>query len=117
MSREGTDGTDGFERSGGEDERAEQERPDRPPASAMLSALSVPKHAKRGGLAGLSLAIAAYLVRVLELLGPPAGGREYPILGPEGWFLVLAFVLAVTSAMLITMLLVALEAARMARNV
>nr|WP_119822034.1 hypothetical protein [Halalkaliarchaeum desulfuricum] len=83
----------------------------------MLSALSVPKHAKRGALAGLLLAIAAYLVRVLELLGPPPGAREYPILGPEGWFLVLAFVLAVTSAMLITILLVALEAARMGRNV
>ena len=124
MSREGTDETDSLERSGvedgrsaDEDERSEQERPERPPASAILSALSVPKHAKRGAVAGLLIASAAYLVRVLELLGPPAGGREYPILGPEGWFLVLAFVLAVTSAMLITIMLVALEAVRTARNV
>lgn len=99
------------------DDAGEPERPERPPASAVLSALSVPKHARHGAIVGVLLAVGAYLVRVLELLGPAAGGREYPVLGPEAWFLVLAFVLAVTAAMLVTILLTAVEAVRMARQV
>lgn len=84
--------------------------------SEVMIALSVPKHAKRGLIAGIVLAGGAYLVRILELLGPVRATRQYPILGPEGWFLVLAFVLAVTFAMLVTMALTAIEAVRMSKR-
>ncbi|MEF8780492.1 MAG: hypothetical protein V5A46_07420 [Haloferacaceae archaeon] len=82
----------------------------------MLEALSVPKHARRGVIAGVLLATGMYLIRVLELLGPTGGAREYPVLGPEGWFLLLAFVLAVAVALSLTILLTVAEAVRMARR-
>lgn len=94
------------------------ETPGRPPTRgrALADALDVPRNAAVGAAVGLLLATGAYLFRVLELVGPLRGTREYPVLGPEGWFLVLAFVLATTTALLVTFLLTAVSAYRFARE-
>lgn len=120
VSREQLDGgAEGRQESTGGDASGEPDgsgtdRPDRPPVSGVLEALSVPKHARRGVIAGALLATGMYLIRVLELLGPTSSAREYPILGPEGWFVLLAFVLAVAVALSLTILLTVAEAVRMA---
>jgi hypothetical protein len=93
-----------------------EEIPDRPPQSGLVSALSVPRNATIGVAVGISLAILAYLARVLELFGPFAGTREYPVLGPEGWFLILAFVLATSTALLVASVLTVVEAVRLTRE-
>ncbi|WP_101295744.1 DUF7536 family protein [Halegenticoccus soli] len=90
--------------------------PERPPADGLLRALAVRRNARIGAATGLALAVAAYVFRVLELFGPFAGTREYPFFGPEVWFLLLAFVLATTSAMLVTALLTVASAYRLARE-
>lgn len=91
--------------------------PERPPSGGLVQALNVPRNAKIGVAVGLLLAVSVYLVRVFELLGPVLGTREYPILGPQGWFVFLAFVLATTSAMLVTALLTLVSAYRLAQEV
>jgi hypothetical protein len=91
--------------------------PDRPPQSGLVRALKVPRNAVIGIGFGIAFAIVAYLARVLELLGPFAGTREYPVLGPEGWFLVLAFVLATSTALLVASVLTVVEIVRLARTV
>jgi hypothetical protein len=93
-----------------------EEVPDRPPQSGLVRALRVPRNATVGVAVGLALAVATYLARVFELLGPFAGTREYPVLGPEGWFLVLAFVLATSTALLVASVLTVVEAVRLARE-
>jgi fucose permease len=93
-----------------------QDVPERPPSGGLVQALSVPRNAKVGLAAGLLLAVGAYLVRVLELFGPFAGSREYPVFGPEGWFLMLAFVLATATALLVTALLTLVSAYRLTRR-
>ena len=92
------------------------EVPDRPPASGLVRALNVPRNAKLGVASGLGLAVVVYLFRVLELLGPFAGTRQYPVLGPEGWFLLLAFVLASATALLVTAVLTVVSAYRLSRE-
>ncbi|MFD1597767.1 DUF7536 family protein [Halobellus rarus] len=93
-----------------------EEVPDRPPQSGLVGALSVPRNAAIGVAVGIALAILAYLARVFELFGPFAGTREYPVLGPEGWFLVLAFVLATSTALLVASILTVVEAVRLTRE-
>lgn len=88
--------------------------PGRPPGAELARALDVPRNARRGFGTGLALAAGLYLVRVLELFGPFAGSREYPLLGPEGYFLLLAFVLATTVGLLVTALLTLVSAYRLA---
>lgn len=90
--------------------------PERPPSGGLVQALNVPRNATAGVVFGLLLALSVYLVRVFELFGPVLGTREYPVLGPQGWFLFLAFVLAATSAMLVTALLTVVSAYRLARE-
>lgn len=90
--------------------------PERPPSGGLVQALNVPQNAKVGVAFGLLLALSVYLVRVFELFGPVLGTREYPLLGPQGWFLFLAFVLAATSAMLVTALLTVVSAYRLAQE-
>jgi len=92
------------------------EVPDRPPGSGLVQALRVPRNGAVGVGVGVVLAVVAYAARVFELLGPFAGTRTYPGLGPEGWFLVLAFVLATSTALLVTSLLTVVEAVRLARR-
>lgn len=71
----------------------------------MIEALDVKRNAIVGLLVGVGVAALAYVVRVFELLGPVATGREYPILGEEGWFLMLAVVFAVSTALLVVLVL------------
>ncbi|MFB6252604.1 MAG: hypothetical protein ABEI27_13135 [Halobellus sp.] len=92
------------------------EVPNRPPQSGLVQALRVPRNAAIGVVVGIALAAVAYLARVLELLGPFAGTREYPVLGPEGWFLILAFVLATSTALLVASILTVVEAVRRTRE-
>ncbi|WP_410765700.1 hypothetical protein [Haloferax sp. DFSO60] len=91
--------------------------PERPPSSGLVQALNVPRNAGIGLVAGVVLAVSAYLVRVLELFGPFAGTRQYPGLGPEGWFLILAFVLASATALLVTAVLTIVSAYRLSKEV
>lgn len=92
------------------------EVPGRPPQRGLARALDVPRNAKLGVLAGVALAVGAYAFRVLELFGPFAGTREYPVLGPEGWFAVLAVVLASSTALLVTACLTLVSAYRLLRE-
>ncbi|MFA1610217.1 DUF7536 family protein [Halobellus rubicundus] len=92
------------------------EVPNRPPSAGLIDTLRVPRNAAIGASVGVALALAAYFARVLELFGPFAGTREYPVLGPEGWFLLLAFVLATSTALLVTSALTVIEAIRRARE-
>ncbi|WP_372911374.1 hypothetical protein [Salinigranum sp.] len=92
------------------------EVPGRPASGGLVQALNVPRNAKLGVLTGVALAVAVYLFRVLELFGPFAGTRQYPFLGPEGWFLLLAFVLASATALLVTALLTVVSAYRLSRE-
>lgn len=92
------------------------EVPDRPPGTGLVQALHVPRNGAVGVGVGIALAVVAYAARVFELLGPFAGTREYPGVGPEGWFLVLAFVLATSTALLVTSLLTVAEAVRLVRR-
>ncbi|WP_336021877.1 DUF7536 family protein [Halobellus salinisoli] len=93
-----------------------EEVPDRPPQSGLLDALRIPRNAAVGVGVGVALAVAVYVARVLELFGPFGGTREYPVLGPEGWFLVLAFVLATSTALLVASALTVVEIVRLARE-
>jgi hypothetical protein len=90
--------------------------PDRPPSGGLVQALQVPRNATLGVLAGVGLAVVVYLFRVLELLGPFAGTRQYPVIGAEGWFLLLAFVLASATALLVTALLTVVSVYRLSRE-
>jgi hypothetical protein len=92
------------------------ETPARPPSAGLIDALEVRRNATIGLAAGAALAILVYLVRVFELIGPVAGTRQYPVVGPEGWFLVLGFVLASATALLVTAVLTAATAYRRTRE-
>lgn len=92
------------------------EVPERPPQRGLAQALHVPRNAKAGAAVGVLLAAAAYLFRVLELFGPFAGTQRYPLLGAEGWFAVLAFVLASSTALLVTAALTVVSAYRLAKE-
>lgn len=91
--------------------------PPRPFSGGLVQALNVRRNAKAGIAVGVLFAVSIYLARVLEVFGPVIGTRKYPVLGPEGWFLFLAFVLATTSAILVAALLTLVSAYRLARTV
>ncbi len=82
----------------------------------MVAALSVRRNAGVGIAVGLLLAALAYLVRVFELAGPFGGTRQFPVLGETGWFLLLAFVLASSTALLVASLLTVLSLAWLLRD-
>ena len=84
----------------------------KPPMLILLESLAFYRNVKIGLAAGASLALLLYLVRALELLGPVIDTREYPLFGPDVWFLFLAFVLAATSALLVAIALTIAEAVR-----
>ncbi len=83
----------------------------------LLESLAFYRNVRIGLVAGAVLAVFLYLVRVLELLGPVIDAREYPLFGPDVWFLFLAFVLAATFALLVAIGLTVAEAIRGARSV
>lgn len=83
---------------------------------SMAEALSVRRNAAVGAVVGLLLAAGVYLFRVLELAGPFNGTRQFPVIGERGWFLVLAFVLASATALLVASLLTVVSLARFLKN-
>jgi hypothetical protein len=93
-----------------------QDRPERPPALAFADAIGVKRNVAIGVAVGVSLAALAYLFRVLELAGPFGGTRQFPILGETGWFLMLAFVLASSTALLVATALSVVSLVRLART-
>lgn len=101
----------------GPDPGVDADAPERKsPRRAFAEALRVTRNARIGFAVGVGLAVLAYAVRVAELLGPFQGTQEYPVVGPEGWFLVLAFVLATSTAILVTAALTVVRAVRLARE-
>jgi hypothetical protein len=96
--------------------RVSDETPDQLPVAGVVEALSVRRNAKAGVVVGVCLGVLVYLARVFELLGPFSGTREYPVFGPEGYFLVLAFVLASTTALLVATLLTVVSAYRLTKQ-
>lgn len=90
--------------------------PERPPAVAFAQALGVKRNVAIGVAVGVGLAVLAYLFRVLELAGPFGGTRQFPVLGETGWFLVLAFVLASSTALLVATVLSVVSLVRLARS-
>ena len=82
----------------------------------LLESLSFYRNVRVGVAVGALLALSLYLVRTLELLGPVIDTRDYPLFGPDLWFLLLAFVLAATSALSVAVLLTIAAAVRSARE-
>ena len=82
----------------------------------LLESLSFYRNVRVGAAVGALLALSLYLVRTFELLGPVFDAREYPLFGPEVWFLLLAFVLAATSALFVAVVLTIAAAVRGARE-
>ncbi len=89
----------------------------KPPMLVLLESLAFYRNVRIGLVAGAGLALLLYLVRTLELLGPVIDTRDYPLFGPEIWFLFLAFVLAATFALLVAVALTVAEAVRGASEV
>ncbi len=82
------------------------DRPARPGVGPLVERLRVRRNAAAGGAVGGLVAALLYAVRVFELLGPFAGRQSFPVVGPEGWFLILAFVLASSTAVIVATVLV-----------
>jgi len=82
----------------------------------MIEALDVKRNAMVGLLIGGGVAVLAYVVRIFELLGPVATDREYPVLGEAGWFLMLAVVFAVSTALLVTLVLTGIRLSQVVRK-
>lgn len=85
-----------------------------PPSESLATALHLKRNLLVGLVVGGLFALVPYLVRVFELLGPFAGTRGFPLLGVGGWYLLLAFVLATTTAMLVAAVLTAGSLVRLA---
>lgn len=83
---------------------------------SMVAALSVRRNTAVGVAVGLLVAALAYLFRVFELAGPFAGTRQFPVFGESGWFLVLGFVLASSTALLVTTLLTVISLVRLLKD-
>ncbi|MFB6168859.1 MAG: hypothetical protein ABEJ43_08435 [Haloferacaceae archaeon] len=80
-------------------------RPERPGVGPLVERLRVRRNALVGAAVGVLVAALLYAVRVGELLGPFSGTQSFPVVGPEGWFLLLAFVLASSTAVVVATLL------------
>ncbi|MBP1987763.1 DUF7536 family protein [Halolamina salifodinae] len=81
------------------------EEPPETSVAPLLEALSVRRNATIGAVAGVVLAVLAYVFRLGRAAGPFAGTRQFPVLGETGWFLLLSFVLASAAALLVATLL------------
>jgi len=82
----------------------------------MIEALDVKRNATVGLLVGVGVAALAYIVRIFELLGPVATGREYPVLGEAGWFFMLAVVFAVSTALLVALVLTSVRMVQLVKK-
>ncbi len=83
----------------------------------MIESLGVRRNATIGLAVGVGVAVLAYVVRIFELLGPVSEAREYPLFGPEAWFVLLAFVFAVATALGVVIFLTAIRAYRLTQSV
>ncbi|WP_422652235.1 DUF7536 family protein [Halorubrum lacusprofundi] len=92
------------------------DRSTKPPMLVLLESLAFYRNARVGLVVGALFAVLLYGVRALELLGPVIDIRDYPLFGPDVWFLLLAFVLAATFALLVAIGLTVVEAVRGARD-
>ncbi|MFQ3475463.1 hypothetical protein HKK80_04270 [Halonotius sp. F2-221B] len=92
-------------------------QPDGAPAGGLLAALAVKRNTVIGLGVGVGVAALAYLVRIFELLGPVGFERTYPIVGPEAWFLLLAVVFASATALGVVVVLTAIRAVRLSKDV
>jgi len=92
------------------------DRSTKPPMLVLLESLAFYRNARVGLVVGALFAVLLYGVRALELLGPVIDIRDYPLFGPDVWFLLLAFVLAATFALLVAIGLTVVEAVRGARG-
>lgn len=81
------------------------DRPERPGFAPLVERLRVRRNALAGAAVGGLVAALLYAVRVGELLGPFAGRQTFPVVGPEGWFLLLALVFASSTAVIVATLL------------
>ena len=81
--------------------------PDRPPRARLVEALEVRRNAKRGFAAGFLLAVAVYVYFVAI-----PGTRVWPPL----LYVALAFVVAITTGLLVTTILTGITARRLARD-
>lgn len=84
--------------------------------STLAEALNIKRNVVVGLAVGVGVAVVAYAVRVFELFGPVVTTREYPVIGPEGWFLMLAIVFASATALLVILVLTGLRVARLAKE-
>jgi len=87
------------------------------PTGGLLAALAVKRNTVIGLGVGIGVAALAYLVRIFELLGPVGFERTYPIVGPEAWFLLLAIVFASATALGVVVVLTAIRAVRLSKEV
>lgn len=92
-------------RESGASDPPPDDRPERPGFGPLVERLRVRRNALGGAAVGVLVAALLYAVRVGELLGPFAGRQTFPVIGPEGWFLVLALVFASSSAVVVATLL------------
>ncbi|MFC7098003.1 DUF7536 family protein [Halobaculum marinum] len=115
MSEEHVDAGETEPRDGAVDPA--ERRPDRPPIAGLLETLSVKRNVGVGVGVGVALAVVVYLVRALELLGPVGGTRAYPVLGADGYFLLLAVVLASATTLFVASVLTVASAVRALRAV
>lgn len=90
---------------------------DGPPTTALLAALAVKRNTLVGVSIGIGVAALAYVVRIFELFGPIGFERAYPIAGPEVWFLLLAIVFASATALGVVVVLTAIRAVRLSKDV
>jgi hypothetical protein len=81
------------------------DRPERPGVAPLVERLRVRRNGVAGAAVGALVAALLYAVRVFELLGPFAGRQTFPVVGPEGWFLLLALVFASSTAVIVATLL------------
>jgi len=87
-----------------------------PSIGPLLKALSVRRNAGIGVASGVTLAVLAYVFRIGRAAGPFAGTRQFPVLGETGWFVLLSFVLACATALLVTTLLTLVALVRLLRE-
>lgn len=83
--------------------RVTDQRPERPPAAQLIRVLGVPRNAKIGAIVGVVLAVAVYVVFVVL----PRRTAQ-----PATWYLALAFVVAVSTALFVTVALTVRAVAR-----
>lgn len=106
-------GTDATLLAGSQPPGVTDDRPERPPVANFLDALDVPRNAKIGVAVGLlfTLAVYGFFVVVPAVFESVPDREQSSVL-----FLVLAFTIAVSAAMLVTLALTIRSAVRLHRE-